>query len=175
MMLTSYCPKCGYKLDSSNYCLGCGKQFSINKKAQLTVQPMILKVLMGFLFLSLIGMVFFSWANTGAQQYGLTDYNATEMQKLDISSDVNNTFSSINDIITPANGTGSGGNNPSQTDLLLFTASDLGRLLFRIPNYIGNVLSVALGFNISPIIILFALFVIIAILVAVFLQIVIGR
>ena len=145
------------------------------KKAQLTQTPMILSFLMAFLFFAFIGMSFFSWANQGATKYNLTDYNSTEMAKLDISDEVNSTFSSMNDIINPSNSSSSGGTNPSQTDILLGTASSLGKLLFSVPTYIGNVLSVAIGFNISPIAIAFALFIVIGIIIAIFLQIVIGR
>ena len=147
----------------------------MNRKAQ-TIEPIIVRFLVAFIAFAFVGMIFFSWANEGASKYGVSDYNQTTMSRLDISSDVNNTFQGLDALVNPTNASGSGTASPTQTDILLGTASSLGRFLFYIPRYIGNVLMVSVSeFGVDPRIAFFGILIVAALAIAIFIQIAIGR
>lgn len=145
----------------------------MNRKAQ-TIEPIIVKFLIAFILFALVGMIFFTWANEGASKYGVSDYNQTVMSQLDISDEVNDTFSGLNDIANPPNA--SAGSGQSQSDTLLGTAGGIGRFIFVVPKFVGAVIGVASSeYGIDPRIIFFARMVIVAIAIAIFIQIAIGR
>lgn len=135
----------------------------------------LMNFLFAFLFFSFIGLAFFMFATSNVPTTA-RDYNESELEQLDLTSEVNTTFENLESIVNPTNETGFGESSTSQADNLLFTAADLGRSTFSIPQYVYGIFELAANrFGIDTRILMFVVLSIVIVLIVIFIQIALGR